>query len=127
MGKANGKIIHISEKQTFASGSEKVQFVIELDELDWQENKKIMAFDFFAGASKLEKMQNFEKFQKVGQVVDVDYDIECSAYNGKNGNEPTRYFTKLSAWKVFADKDQADNTITAGGHDSSAESEDVPF
>jgi len=120
MGKANGKIIVISEKQTFASGSEKVQFVIELDELDWQENKKIMAFDFFAGASKLEKMQNFEKFQKVGQIVDVDYDIECKEYKGK-------YYTNLSAWKVFADKDQADNTITAGGHDSSAESEDVPF
>ena len=117
MGKINGKIIHISEKQTFASGSEKVQFVIELDELDWQENKKIMAFDFFAGASKLEKMQNFEKFQKVGQVVDVDYDIECKEYKGK-------YYTNLSAWKVFTDKDQADNTITAGGHDASALDED---
>ena len=119
MAKQNGKIIHIGEKQTFASGSEKIQFVIELDEKDWQDNNKVMAFDFFAGASKLEKMQNFEKFQKVGQVVDVDYDIDCKEYKGK-------YYTNLSAWKVFADKDMADNTL-AGGHVAEAADEDVPF
>ena len=117
--KTNGKIIHIGEKQTFASGSQKIQFVIELDEKDWQDNNKVMAFDFFAGASKLEKMQNFEKFQKVGQVVDVDYDIECSEWKGK-------YYTKLSAWKVFADKDMADNTL-AGGHIAEATDEDFEF
>lgn len=113
--KANGKIVKIGEKQTFASGSQKIQFVIELDEKDWQDNNKVMAFDFFAGASKLEKMQNFEKFQKVGQVVDVDYDIECREHNGK-------YYTNLSAWKVFADKDMADNTLT-----DEAVDESIPF
>ena len=119
MAKQNGKIIHIGEKQTFASGSEKIQFVIELDEKDWQDNNKVMAFDFFAGASKLEKMQNFEKFQKVGQVVDVDYDIDCKEYKGK-------YYTNLSAWKVFADKDMADNTVAGGSADDTLD-EDVPF
>lgn len=115
--KANGKIIHIGEKQTFASGSQKREFVIELDETDWQDNKKLMAFDFFAGKAKLEKMQNFEKFQKVGQIVDVDYDIDCKEYKGK-------YYTNLSAWKVFADKDMADNTL-AGGHVAEATEEEV--
>ena len=114
--KVNGKIIFISDKQTFASGSEKVQFVIELDDTDWQGNKKIMAFDFFAGKSKLEKMQNFQKYQKVGQIVDVSYDIECREHSGK-------YYTNLSAWKVFADKDMEDNVL-AGGHDASALDED---
>ena len=117
--KTNGKIVKIGEKQTFASGSEKIQFVIELDEKDWQDNNKVMAFDFFAGASKLEKMQNFEKFQKVGQVVDVDYDIDCKEYKGK-------YYTNLSAWKVFADKEMADNAL-AGGHVDGAIDEEPPF
>jgi len=124
MSKANGKIISIGEKQTFSSGSQKLQFAIELDETDWQGNKKVMAFDFFAGASKLEKMDNFEKYQKVGQFVDVDFDIECREHKGK-------YYTNLSAWKVFADKDQADNAlnepVAAGGQDASALDEDVPW
>ncbi|NRA47710.1 MAG: DUF3127 domain-containing protein [Phaeodactylibacter sp.] len=118
MSKASGKITHISEVQTFEKGAQKVQFVIETDEKDWQGHKKIMAFDFFAGKAKLEKMDNFQKYQKVGQFVDVDYDIDCREYNGK-------YYTNLSAWKVIADKDMADNTIAVGADEIL--DEDPPF
>jgi hypothetical protein len=40
-----------------------------------------------------EKVQNFAKFNKVGQTVKVEFNVGCNEWNGK-------YFIKLSAWKI---------------------------
>lgn len=111
MSKASGKIITINDVQEFASGSKKLTFVIELNETDYNGNKKILSFDYFAGKTKLEKIENFMKYNHIGNTVDVDYDIDCREYAGK-------YYTNLSAWKVFG--------TSSGSSGSSAYNPDSP-
>lgn len=91
--KVTGTIESISDVQTFASGSQKLQFTIANDD-GYNGEKKVYAFDFFAGASKLDKIEKFQKFNQVGSEVDVKFNIECREYSGK-------YYTNLSAWSVF--------------------------
>ena len=56
----------------------------------------LKAFTIFG----VEKVDNFLKYNKVGDVVDVSFNVECREYNGK-------YYTDLQAWKVFkADQQQ---------------------
>ena len=42
-----------------------------------------------------EKVQNFNKYNKEGQTVEVDFNVNCKEYNGK-------YYTSLSMWKIKA-------------------------
>tara|TARA_B100001093_G_scaffold49800_1_gene42321 strand:- start:3345 stop:3713 length:369 start_codon:yes stop_codon:yes gene_type:complete len=44
-----------------------------------------------------EKVDNFMKYNKVGQMVEVSFNINCREYND-------RYYTDLNAWKVFTVK-----------------------
>ena len=55
-----------------------------------EEYNNTFAFEIF-GADKIE---NFNKYTKVGSVIDVDFNINCNEWQGK-------YFTKLSYWKSF--------------------------
>ena len=41
-----------------------------------------------------DKIEKFLKYNKVGALVDVSFEIRCNENKG-------RYFTSLSAWKVF--------------------------
>ena len=54
---------------------------------------KLWGFEIFE-KSDGEKIANFQKFNKVGSAVDVSFEIRTNENNG-------RYFTSLSAWKVF--------------------------
>ena len=122
MSKATGKITHISNVQEFDSGAKKLQFVIETSETDYNGNPKLLAFDFFAGASKLEKIENFERFNKVGSSVEVDFDIDCREYKGK-------YYTNLSAWKVFGQSKAAPTPPPTNDYNPNEpdEGDDPPF
>ena len=42
-----------------------------------------------------QKVDNFAKFNKVGQEVTVEFNVNTSEYQGK-------YYTTLSAWKIMA-------------------------
>lgn len=77
-----------------SSGKEwkKVSFVIETE----GEYPKTVCFGIFGG----EKVDNFIKFNKIGQRVDVSFDVESREYKG-------RYYTDLNAWKIFANKGEA--------------------
>lgn len=52
--------------------------------------KQIFCFEIFGE----EKVQNFNKFNKVGDSVKVDFNISTNEWKDK-------YFTSLQAWKVF--------------------------
>ena len=41
-----------------------------------------------------EKVENFNKYNKVGQEVKVDFNVQTNEWKGK-------YYTSLQAWKVF--------------------------
>lgn len=56
----------------------------------YNDQKQIFCFEIFGE----EKVQNFNKFNKVGSTVKVDFNISTNEWNGK-------YFTSLQAWKVF--------------------------
>jgi hypothetical protein len=86
--KLNGKIKVIGEKQTFDSGFEKVEFVITTDDKYPQDVK----FEIVKDA-----MENFLKYNKVGQDVEVSFNIRGNEWKGK-------HYVSLSAWKVFAGK-----------------------
>jgi hypothetical protein len=58
---------------------------------DGYEGKEaIFCFEIFGE----EKVQNFNKFNKEGDNVEVSFNISTNEWNGK-------YFTALQSWKVF--------------------------
>jgi len=109
---ANLKITKINEVEsgTSKAGKEwkKVTFVGETEE----QYNNLYAFELFGE----EKVDNFVKFNKVGDVVDVDFNVSTREWEG-------RYFTSLSAWKVFKANSEATNTPSPADEVS----EDLPF
>lgn len=85
-----GKILKILEveKGTSKAGKDwqKINFVLSTG----NEYNPEVAFQIFGE----EKVANFIKYNKVGQVVDVSFNISSREYNGN-------YFHNLDAWKIF--------------------------
>jgi hypothetical protein len=65
---------------------QKITFTLETTEA--YNNK--YAFEIFGA----EKVENFRKYNKVGDEVKVDFNISRNEYNGK-------FYITLAAWKVF--------------------------
>ena len=109
---ANLKITKINEVEsgTSKAGKEwkKLTFVGETQE----QYNNLYAFELFGE----EKVDNFVKFNKVGDVVDVDFNVSTREWEG-------RYFTSLSAWKVF--KANAETAQVPSPADDPAN--DLPF
>jgi len=81
------KILDVEEIESKSGESyKKVLFVVETEE----EFNNLYCFEIF-GEDKVDK---FIQYNKVGGVVDVDFNVKTNEWNGK-------YFTSLSAWKVF--------------------------
>jgi hypothetical protein len=94
-----GTIRTITEAQTGQSkdGKEwkKITFVVSNNE-GFEGAEQIFAFEIFGA----EKVDNFLKYNKEGDTVDVDFNIRTNEYQGK-------YYTSLQAWKVFKAEGQA--------------------
>lgn len=108
------KISSVSEVQTGTTKAgkdwKKITFVGNTNE----EYNNLYAFELFGK----EKVENFTKFNKVGDLVDVDFNVSTREWEG-------RYFTTLSAWKVFTSKDnEAPQTSAPAPKD---ESDELPF
>ena len=84
-----GKLIVIGETQSFPSGFQKREFVIE--ELDGKYPQKLKFEAMKDGCEKLDAV-------RVGQVVNVSYNLRGNEYNGK-------YYVSLQAWKIKAEDD----------------------
>ncbi len=88
--KVSGEIKTISEIQTGTSkkGNEwkKLGFSIETS----GDYPTSVYFTVFGG----EKVDKFMEYNKVGQNVDVSFNVESREYN-------ERWYTDLSAWKIF--------------------------
>ena len=89
----SGIIKSISEKQMFPSGSGKITFRIESGD----EYNPLWEFELFKGAAYVEHLDNFTKYNKVGDNVTIEYDIKTNHYTG-NGKDSV--FTTLGAWKI---------------------------
>lgn len=110
--KLTGKIKLIGEKQTFDSGFQKIEFVITTSDTYPQDVKFEVLKD---------KVDNFIKYNKVGQDVDVSFNINGSEYKGK-------YYVNLIAWKVFkAEGGTVAEPIGALAAARPAEESNLPF
>lgn len=103
--KLTGTIKMIGEKQTFESGFTKVEFVLTTNDQYPQDIKLELVKD---------KVDNFIQYNKVGDVVDVAFNVRGNEYNGK-------YYVNLQAWKVF----KADSKPAIPQQEE--EEQDLPF
>lgn len=88
--KVTGTIVKVLPTESGVSKADKawkkLTFVLETSE----EYNNIYALEVFGE----EKVDNFLKFNSVGQSVDVEFNVSCNEYKEK-------YYTSLQAWKVF--------------------------
>ena len=92
--KVTAKITKVMEATsgTSATGKEwkKLSFLAETTE----EYNNLYCFEVFGE----EKVDNFLKFNKIGQLVDIDFNVKTNEWKD-------RYFTSLQAWKIFKAED----------------------
>ena len=122
-----GVITKILDKQTGTSKAgkewEKLSFVVDNNE----QYNNIFCFELFGK----EKVENFEKYNKVGQSVKVDFNVNTNDWTSPQGD--LKYFTTLQAWKVFkadVDLQQAVATIDEAfkpAEDLKKVDDDLPF
>ena len=90
------------QKGTTKDGKEwqKQNFVVANNE-GYEGKKQIFCFEIFGE----EKAQNFNKFNKVGDSVKVEFNILTNEWEGK-------YYTSLQSWKIFkADETQVKEVV----------------
>ena len=109
--KVTGKIKKVldTQKGTSASGKDwqKLSFILETTE----DYNNLYCFDVFGD----EKVEQFLKFNKVGQEVDVSFNVQTNEYKGK-------YYTSLQSWKIFkAEAGEATPEV------AQEEADDLPF
>ena len=109
--KINGTIKVIGELQTWDSGFSKVEFVVTTQEQYPQDIKFEAVKD---------KAENFLKFNKLGDNVDVSFNVRGNEYNGK-------YYVNLEAWKVFKSVGTETPTAQEVATAQVEEVEDLPF
>ena len=109
--KTKGEITAISEAQTFDSGAKKLSFQIDTKE----QYNNIYSFDLFKNADNLQHLDNFIEWNKVGDKVEVEFNIDCREYQGK-------YYTNLSCWKCSK---ATDPVLSEEVHQE--EESDLPF
>ena len=108
-----GKITKVLEKQSGVSKADKewvkLSFILETTE----EYNNVYCFEVFG----TERVENFEKYNKVGQEVEVSFNVSTNEWNGK-------YFTSLQAWKIFKADGVAEIPQMEGTNE---ELDDLPF
>ena len=93
-----GKITKIlepvkGEKKDGSGSWVKQVFLVEIDE----KYNNLFCFEVFGD----EKVQNFQKYNKVGQEVNVEFNVSTNEYKGN-------YYTSLSAWKIMSSETPKD-------------------
>jgi hypothetical protein len=131
--KVTGEITSISEPKTLNNGAKTVTFTIKNND-GYNGKEQTYAFEMYFSTQKMAKLDEFKKYQKVGQTVEVKFRISCNPWKDRDTGELKGYFTKLSAWNVFGQRvsedaqRQADyNNIAGGVTDGPPDDENLPF
>lgn len=114
--KIKGTITNVLEveKGTSKAGKEwqKQTFVIDTG----AQYNPLIAFSLFGS----EKIENFAKYNKIGDSVEVSFNVSSREFNGK-------FYHNLDAWKVFkASATEATPEAVASGLNNS-DDDDLPF
>ena len=111
--KVTGKITKVLETQsgTSAAGKDwqKLSFILETTE----DYNNLYCFDVFGD----EKVEQFLKYNRVGQDVDVNFNVQTNEYKGK-------YYTSLQSWKIFKAEAAGEATPEAAQDEAK---DDLPF
>ena len=119
-----GKITKVLEKVTGqkkdGSGEwVKQSFILETTE----QYNNLYCFELFGD----EKVENFTKYNKVGDNVKVDFNVQTNEWKEK-------YYTSLQAWKVFKSEETnqsvSNQTVSfeeISNKDLNTETDDLPF
>ena len=78
------------------------------------EYNNIYCFEIFGE----ERVNQFNQYNKVGDQVEVSFNVSTNEWKDK-------YFTSLSAWKVFKNNDQTQAPVEAAVESSN--DDDLPF
>ena len=109
------KFLEVQSGVSKASGKEwkKQSFIVD----SGAEYNNIYCFEVFGA----EKVDNLEKFNKVGDNVTVQFNVNCNEWKG-------RYFTSLSSWRIEkVDAENIETTFEEVGSDLKDSNEDLPF
>ena len=109
-----GQIISISEVQTFDSGAKKLSFQIDTKE----QYNNIISFDLFKGVKHVKHVDDFLQHNKIGDQVDVEFNIQCKEYEGK-------WYTNLNVWKL--EKVTGAIDPDPAGEETDDDSDGLPF
>ena len=108
--KVTGEIVKILPVESGVSNAgkdwKKINFVVNTG----AEYNPEICFEIFGD----DKVDKFLKYNKVGDNVDVDFNVSSREYNGK-------YYHNIGAWRVFK-SDGEDQE-----HAQEEESDDMPF
>ena len=106
------------EQGTSTSGKEwkKQLFLLETDE----KYNNLYCFEVFG----VDKVDNLEKYNKVGDDVKVQFNVSTNEWKGK-------YFTSLQSWRIekadVSDSIEDNNFETVGDTDVPQNNGDLPF
>ena len=93
-----GKITKILDKQTGAKKDGSGEWVKQSFTLETEEKyNNLYCFEVFGD----EKVENLNKYNKVGDSVSVEFNVSTNEWKGK-------YFTSLQAWKVMKAEQSAE-------------------
>jgi hypothetical protein len=106
-----GKIKSISEVQTFDSGAKKLSFQLVTD----AQYNNLYSFEVFKNADNVKHLESFLEYNKVGNEVEIEWNVQCREYEGK-------HYTNLSMWKCskVTDAPTDAETFTPDGDDDLA-------
>ena len=107
-----GKILSISEVKNFDNGAKAINYQVQTNE----QYNNLYSFEMYKGAEHTQHIDNFIKYNKVGDEVSVEWNVRTSEYKGK-------FWSSLSPWRV--EKSEAsepikDSTVTD-------DTDDLPF
>lgn len=93
------KILDVQSGTTDRGDWKKINFLVDTKE----EYNNLYYFTLFGA----EKVDNFQQYNKVGDKVDVSFNVQTREWEGK-------YFTDLQAWKVFKAQEDKVAEISSG-------------
>lgn len=107
-----GKILSIGEVKNFDNGAKAIDYQVGTDE----QYNNLYSFEMYKGAEHVEHIDNFIKYNKVGDQVSVEFNVRTNEYNG-------RFFTSLSPWRV----DKIDQAQPVQDSIVTDDTDDLPF
>ena len=89
-----------------------------------EQYNNILEFELYKGAEYVEHIDNFIKYNKVNDSVEVEFNIKTFNWKPEADN---KIFTSLACWKVEkAEATVADNTTVQTNNDPTPD-DDLPF